>query len=100
MSHASKSDEVVYSFHFSTLAMTLLVVFLLSMLMVGAPWTAALISLVGVLVGFARARSPGRVRLPFQKVGFPAGELDGLIAVACFALPLFVSVVIGLGISP
>jgi hypothetical protein len=78
------------------MAVTLLLTFLLSVLMVGAPWTAALMSLVGVLMGFARLRSPGSVRLPLQKVGVAVGEIDGLIAVACFALPLFLSVMIGL----
>lgn len=90
------SDEVVHSFHYSTMAVTLLAVFVLSILMVGAPWTAALISLACVVMGFARVRSPGRVRLPFQKTGLPVGQLDGLVAVACLALPLFVSLVIGL----
>lgn len=93
---AARNSEVVYPFHFSTFSVTLLATFGLFVLVGGAPWTTALISLVGVITGFAKALVPGRVRLPLQRVGLPVGLFDGLIAVACFALPLLVGVAVGL----
>lgn len=94
MSRLLERGDVEHPFHYSTLLATFLATFCLFVLLPGAPFTAALISLAGVVTGLRRCLVPGCVRLPWQKVNLPMGQLDGLIAVTCLTLPLCVALVV------
>jgi len=97
MSEAASPPAVRHLFHWTTAGVTFAAVFALFVLMPVAAVTAAFVSLLGLGFGAWHACVPGRLRLPFQRVGLPVGRVDGLLAVLAFGGPLSASALVLLG---